>query len=73
MVCGLLSFSLQAKLVGGSEVRAVTRTLIRVCVYSYIHVLPDEFFFSNEIDIDQFEKKSVRQDMNIRRKSLTIY
>ena len=38
----------------------------RCSVYLYIHVLPDEYgFFSTPIHIDQFEKKSLGQNMNI--------
>ena len=33
--------------------------------YSYIRVLPHEFFFSNQIQIHHFEKKFVEQNMNI--------
>ena len=47
--------------------RAVARTLIGGGgggVYSYIRVRPMSFF-SNQIQIDQVEKKSVGQNMNI--------
>ena len=46
--------------------RAVTRTLIwgGGGEYSYTYVLPDEFFL-NQIQIHQFEKKSVKQNKNI--------
>ena len=47
--------------------RALTRTLIGgggLCVYSCIHVLPNELLF-NQIQIEQFEKKSAGQNMNI--------
>ena len=44
---------------------AVARTLIGGGgVYSYIHVLPTSFFW-NQIQIYQFEKKLVGQNMNI--------
>ena len=45
--------------------RAVTRTLIGGGVYIHIFMFCPTTFFSNQIQIDQFEKKSVRQIINI--------
>ena len=45
-------------------VRAVARTLIGG-VYIHIFMFCRTSFFSNQIQIDQFEKKSVGQNMNI--------
>ena len=44
--------------------RAVARTLIGG-VYIHIFMFCPTSFFSNQIQIDQFEKKSVGQNMNI--------
>ena len=45
-------------------VRTVARTLIGG-VYIHIFMFCPTSFFSNQIQIDQFEKKSVGQNMNI--------
>ena len=51
------------------KARTVTRTLIEGKgggLYSYIHVLPDEHsVFKSKIQIHQFEKNAVGQNMNI--------
>ena len=47
--------------------RAVARTLIEGGGGVYIHIFMfcPTSFFSNQIQIDQFEKKSLEQNMNI--------
>ena len=58
----VIKYRLEAK----GEVRAVARTLIGGGgVYIHIFMFCPTSFFSNQIQIDQFEKKSVGQNMNI--------